>query len=110
MMYKKSLNKLVSVLRKKQPPITFSDDGKESFIQLFNDKKKEKHRVILKRISEALSSIAQNPEECELVEYPNGRLYKDKNKTENYLIRITFELLESICVKGIFYEDTRFLT
>lgn len=107
----KIFSNLVSVLRKKQLPITFSIEGKESFIQLLNDKSEEKGKVVIKRISQALSSIAFKPEECELIEYPNGRLYKDEN-TENYLIRIVFKLLEdsNICIKGIFYEDKRFST
>lgn len=106
----KIFNKLVSVLRKNSHLLLFLMTGKSLSSSYLMIKRRRNTELSLKRISEALSSIAQNPEECELVEYPNGRLYKDKNKTENYFIRITFELLESICVKGIFYEDKRFLT
>lgn len=105
----KIFNNMISFLRKKQLPISFSDDGKESFIQLLIDKRRETYEIIVERISQALSSIATKPEECQVVEYPNGRFYKNKN-TEIYLLRITFRLLENsnICIKGILYRDKRF--
>lgn len=96
-------NRLVSVLRKKQLPITFSDKGKEDCIQLFNNR-----QIIAIEIMKSFFSLAQKPDNCESLDdqHPNTRLYKK----ENPFVRIVFQLQDSnIYIRGVSYKDKRTL-